>query len=139
MDYDIVISKLDDEDGYAAYAPDLPGCLSDGDTHEEALENCKLAILEWIDEANNRGMVIPKPGDAAKFAHEAREELFRELRAVVEWQDAIHDRQESLDKKMEEIHERLDNIDAWRRFDLITNREEITEHRLLLTGGRMHS
>jgi antitoxin HicB len=37
-----------DGDGYLATIPDLPGCVSDGDTPEEALKNVQEAIKSWI-------------------------------------------------------------------------------------------
>ena len=59
--------------GYIAYAPDLPGCMSDGATPEEAARNLQDAILEWCDEMERRGKEIPKPGSAIeKATNEAR-------------------------------------------------------------------
>lgn len=43
----IVFEK--DEHGYYAYAPELPGCHSQGDSFEEALENIKEAIELYIE------------------------------------------------------------------------------------------
>jgi predicted RNase H-like HicB family nuclease len=36
-------------EGWAVSCPALPGCHSQGDTREEALENIKIAIKEWLD------------------------------------------------------------------------------------------
>ena len=51
--YPMIIKLVSEEDGggYIAQAPDLKGCLGDGNTPEEALTNLKDAIIEWIDEA----------------------------------------------------------------------------------------
>jgi len=48
--YTRVISHLSEEDGggFLITFPDLPGCMSDGDTEEEALENGKDAFLAWV-------------------------------------------------------------------------------------------
>lgn len=51
-----VILEPSDEGGYTAIAPALPGCLSEGDTEEEALMNIKEAIelyLEPVEEEKN--------------------------------------------------------------------------------------
>ena len=43
------------EEGYAIWCPGLPGCWSQGETEEEALENIKDAIatyLETVEEIN---------------------------------------------------------------------------------------
>lgn len=63
LDYPIQIERLSDEDGggFAAYAIDLPGCMSDGETQEEAIENVRDAIAEWIEEAIAIGRKIPEP------------------------------------------------------------------------------
>jgi predicted RNase H-like HicB family nuclease len=62
-DYPVLITPLSSEDGggYLATVPDLPGCMSDGATLEEAAHNVDLAILEWIDEARRLGREIPLP------------------------------------------------------------------------------
>ncbi|MDP2937240.1 MAG: type II toxin-antitoxin system HicB family antitoxin [Dehalococcoidia bacterium] len=48
-----VILEPSDEGGYTVYVPSLPGCISEGDTEEEALCNIKEAIelyLEPVDD-----------------------------------------------------------------------------------------
>ncbi len=48
-----VILEASDEGGYTVYVPSLPGCISEGETEEEAIENIKEAIelfLEPIDD-----------------------------------------------------------------------------------------
>lgn len=41
--------------------PDLPGCMSDGDTPEDALTNGRDAIAAWIKAAREMGRPIPEP------------------------------------------------------------------------------
>lgn len=48
-----VVLEASDEGGYTVYVPSLPGCISEGDSEEEALSNIKEAIelyLEPIDD-----------------------------------------------------------------------------------------
>jgi len=61
--YRIEIRPLpaDEGGGYLAWVPDLPGCMSDGDTAAEAVQNAQQAILEWIEEAERLGRRIPEP------------------------------------------------------------------------------
>jgi len=63
LDYPIQIERLSEEDGggFAAYAIDLPGCMSDGETQEQAIENVRDAIAAWIEEAAAMGRQIPEP------------------------------------------------------------------------------
>ena len=59
--YRVTIEPLSAEDGggFLATAPDLAGCVSDGETPHEALSNVQDAIDQWIDEAKALGRAIP--------------------------------------------------------------------------------
>jgi predicted RNase H-like HicB family nuclease len=61
--YPVLIEPLSEEDGggFFATVPDLPGCMSDGETPEEALVNVQDAILAWIEAATDMGQPIPEP------------------------------------------------------------------------------
>ena len=61
--YEVDIFPLSEADGggFAAVAPELPGCRSDGDTPQEALENIYDAISCWIEAAQEMGRVVPHP------------------------------------------------------------------------------
>jgi antitoxin HicB len=63
LTYPVVVQPLKDEDGggFVATVPDLPGCMSDGETPEEALQNVQDAIAAWIEAAQDMGRKIPKP------------------------------------------------------------------------------
>ena len=48
-----VVLEASEEDGYTVYVPSLPGCISEGETKEEALNNIREAIelyLEPVDD-----------------------------------------------------------------------------------------
>jgi antitoxin HicB len=59
--YKIEISKLPSSEGggYLAIVPRLPGCMSDGDSPQEALKNVEDAISCWIETASELGREIP--------------------------------------------------------------------------------
>ncbi len=44
-----VILEPSDENGYTAYVPSLPGCISEGDTKEEVLANIREAIELYLE------------------------------------------------------------------------------------------
>ena len=48
LSYDVVLEPSE-QGGYTVYVPALRGCVSEGDTEEEALENVKEAIALWLD------------------------------------------------------------------------------------------
>jgi len=51
LEYVIVVESLaaSDGGGYLASVPELPGCMSDGETPEEALRNVQEAIASWLE------------------------------------------------------------------------------------------
>jgi predicted RNase H-like HicB family nuclease len=59
----VVVQPLGAEDGggFIATVPDLPGCMSDCETPEEAPANVQGAIDAWIKAAKDMGRKIPKP------------------------------------------------------------------------------
>jgi antitoxin HicB len=63
LDYPIVIEPLSANDGggFAALVPDLPGCMSDGETQQEAVANVQDAIRGWIEAAEEMGRPVPPP------------------------------------------------------------------------------
>ena len=69
-DYPIVIEPLSEEDGggFVASVPDLPGCMSDGETPQDALANVGDAITAWIEAATDMGRPIPAPSRRAATA-----------------------------------------------------------------------
>lgn len=52
MTHEVLITPLSPEDGggFLATVPALPGCMSDGETEAEAIENVADAIVQWLDE-----------------------------------------------------------------------------------------
>jgi len=63
MPYPLIVEPLSAEDGggYLASVPDLPGCMSDGETPEEAVRNVQAAVADWIEEAHATGRAVPAP------------------------------------------------------------------------------
>jgi len=51
LEYPVIIEPLplDEGGGFVALVPDLPGCMSDGDTGEAALTSVQDAVAAWID------------------------------------------------------------------------------------------
>lgn len=114
--YPIVIVPLPEDEGggYAAYAPDLYGCLADGDTVSEASENIADAIAEWCDEAVRLGRDIPEPGTAAKAAQAERAkvvELLEEQQRLLQEQDKLLN--EKYTRLQEQVATLAENIDSY--------------------------
>ena len=67
IEYPFEMKPLSKEDGggWLISFPDLAGCMSDGETPEEAIENGKDAIMCWIQACKEEGRKIPGPEDAS--------------------------------------------------------------------------
>lgn len=59
--YKIIIYWSNEDQVFIAEVPELPGCITHGDTQAAALENANEAIQLWIDTANEFGDPVPEP------------------------------------------------------------------------------
>lgn len=66
--YEIIIYWSKEDETYLAEVPELPGCMSDGQTYQEALTNVEIIIQEWVDTAKELGRTIPKPKGRLMYA-----------------------------------------------------------------------
>ncbi|WP_097461478.1 type II toxin-antitoxin system HicB family antitoxin [Mangrovitalea sediminis] len=73
-DYPFEIRRLsaDEGGGYLISWPDLPGCMSDGETPAEAIENGRDAFDAWMGVYIEEGREIPVPGGGASGKFIAR-------------------------------------------------------------------
>jgi len=53
--YAIEIFYSEEDNGYIAFIPELPGCSAFGETEEKALEEVKMAMELWLETAKKRG------------------------------------------------------------------------------------
>ena len=59
MKYKVVLEPQE-EGGYTAYVPTLPGCVSQGGTSEEAMANIREAIEVYLESIKGRGIPLPQ-------------------------------------------------------------------------------
>jgi predicted RNase H-like HicB family nuclease len=59
--YAIEIFYSEEDEGFIAIVPELPGCSAFGETEERALLEIKLAMQLWLEAAREIGRVIPVP------------------------------------------------------------------------------
>jgi predicted RNase H-like HicB family nuclease len=64
--YPAQVSWSDEDSGFIAIAPDLPGCSAFGETQQEALAELQDAIAAWIEAAQSAGNPIPQSRREAK-------------------------------------------------------------------------
>ncbi|HEY1947372.1 MAG TPA: type II toxin-antitoxin system HicB family antitoxin [Bryobacteraceae bacterium] len=70
MQYVVVIEKVPNSN-YSAYVPDLPGCISTGDTLDGAKLNIHEAIEFHLDGMRQDGDPIPEPTTQVAYAEVA--------------------------------------------------------------------
>jgi predicted RNase H-like HicB family nuclease len=66
--YEIIIFWSDEDHAFIAEVPELPGCMSDGSTYQEALKSVETVIGEWIETARELGRPIPEPKGRLVYA-----------------------------------------------------------------------
>lgn len=73
--YKIIINWSKPDGCYVAEVPDLPGCMADGSTKEEAKRNAETVIRQWMETANKLGREVPQPTSWGKFGGEHKHKL----------------------------------------------------------------
>jgi len=66
--YEIILFWSEEDQAYLAEVPELPGCMADGASSQEALANTETVIAEWIETAESLGRVIPAPRGRLAYA-----------------------------------------------------------------------
>ena len=66
--YELVVYWSEDDDAYLVEVPELPGCMADGSTYKEAVQNVLVVIEEWIETAKELGRSIPTPKGRLLYA-----------------------------------------------------------------------
>lgn len=70
LEYPFSIRPLsaDEGGGYLIEFPDLPGCMSDGESIVEAIENRRDALRSWIRAMRDAGRPVPAPGGGTAYS-----------------------------------------------------------------------
>ncbi len=59
--YELIIYWSEEDKAFVVEVPELPGCMADGATYQEAILNAEVIIQEWIITAKELGREIPQP------------------------------------------------------------------------------
>jgi predicted RNase H-like HicB family nuclease len=65
--YEIIIFWSSEDNAFVAEVPELPGCMADGETYQEALKNAEQIIDEWIETATK--LCRPSPQAKGRLAY----------------------------------------------------------------------
>lgn len=59
--FEIIIYWSEDDKSFIAEVPELAGCMADGQTYVEAVQNAEIVINEWVETAKQLGRPVPQP------------------------------------------------------------------------------
>lgn len=66
--YEMIICWSEEDQSYVAEVPELAGCMADGSSYQEAVNNAERVIAEWIETAIELGRYIPEPKGRLLYA-----------------------------------------------------------------------
>ena len=66
--YEMIIYWSAEDSSFIVEVPELPGCMADGETYQEAVQNAEIIIQQWIETAQELGRDIPPPKGRLLFA-----------------------------------------------------------------------
>ena len=90
--YKMEIEQDLDEGGFVVSYPDLPGCITCGETIEEAYKNAEDAKRCWIEAAKADGITVPEPSDSKQYSGQFKLRIPRQLHKSL----AEHSKQEGV-------------------------------------------
>jgi predicted RNase H-like HicB family nuclease len=64
----MIIYWSEQDQSYIVEVPELPGCMADGNSYQEAVLNAEQVINEWIETAKELGRSIPEPKGRLLYA-----------------------------------------------------------------------
>jgi predicted RNase H-like HicB family nuclease len=66
--YELIIYWSKDDHAFVVEVPELPGCMADGESYEQAVANAQEAIQLWIETARELGRPVPEPRGRLMYA-----------------------------------------------------------------------
>jgi antitoxin HicB len=107
--YPILLLKLPDNEGggYVAYAPDLEGCKSNGESPDAAVASLLAAIRALRAHMTEEGKPAPEPFSSSDKAQRMREEM---LSIIREQEKMLKEEVVNLRKELSEVRSEMDKI-----------------------------
>ena len=66
--YELIVYWSEEDQSFVVDVPELPGCMADGETYEQAVVNAQEVIEQWIETARELGRPIPEPRGRLMYA-----------------------------------------------------------------------
>ena len=110
LPYRMELTPDPDEGGYVVSFPDLPGCLSEGETIDEAVANAEDAKREWLAAAIEDGYPIKEPNGIDNYSGQFKLRIPKSLHKSL----SVHAKEEGVSMNQYCVY-RLSRNDALRR------------------------
>jgi predicted RNase H-like HicB family nuclease len=65
---ELIVYWSEEDPAFVVEVPELPGCMADGSSYQEAVANAQRVIEDWIDTAQGMGRPIPEPKGRLMYA-----------------------------------------------------------------------
>jgi len=66
--YEMIVYWSQVDQAFIVEVPELPGCMADGPTYQQAVANAEVVIGEWIETARDLGRSVPQPRGKLMYA-----------------------------------------------------------------------
>lgn len=66
--YELIVYWSEEDQSFVVEVPELPGCMADGGTYEQAVAHAQQVIEEWIETAKELGRPIPEAKGRLMYA-----------------------------------------------------------------------
>jgi predicted RNase H-like HicB family nuclease len=66
--YEMIVYWSQEDQAYVVEVPELPGCMADGPTYQQAVAKAEDIIGEWIETARELGRSVPQPKGKLMYA-----------------------------------------------------------------------
>lgn len=66
--YEIILYWSKEDETFTAEVPELAGCMADGQTYTEAVQNVQVIMEEWMETAKALGRPVPEPKGKLMYA-----------------------------------------------------------------------
>lgn len=83
LPYRMEVVEDHDEGGFVVSYPDLPGCITCGETVEKAVENALDAKKAWLEAAIEDGIEVPKPDGLEEYSGQFKLRIPRSLHRLL--------------------------------------------------------
>lgn len=66
--YEMIVYWSEEDNAFIVEVPELPGCMADGASYQDAIANAEIVVQEWMQTAEELGRSVPEPRGRLLYA-----------------------------------------------------------------------